>query len=235
MELDDDVGLDALELIKQELPEQGVVAIPPAPTVQRHQEQARRLQVAKLRGRTGLVEDGVAQRSAELIEHRGASQEPLNTLRQLHQRFAVEVVGHVPIVTGDRQHVASTVLGDQRGQVEPDRPSFGPDGHGGGQLRCDVHMGLREDLLGARGVQGQVAGRDLHRVARSPQPGQVGLLGTTRRDQLRTVRYARDHHAEHIVTGRRPELIEVVEHQHERDRGGSERGGEAGRGVAQRR
>ena len=147
----------------------------------------RRLQVAKLRIRTRLVQDGVAQRSAQLVENRGAPQEPLNILRQLHQRLAVQVVGHVPIITGDRRHVASAVPRDQRGQVKADRPSFGPGGHRRRLLMRDVYVGFREDLLRARHVEGQVGGRDLHRIARSPQPRQVGLLGATRRDQLRTL------------------------------------------------
>ena len=121
VQLRDDLGLDAAKLAEQELPEQGVVAIPPAPAVQRDQEQARRLQVAKLRLRARLVEDRVAQRSTQLVEHRRAPQEPLNTFRQLHQRLAVQVVGHVPIVTGDRQHVAVAVAwrSARRGRGRP--------------------------------------------------------------------------------------------------------------------
>ena len=48
VQLRDDVGLDPTKLTEQELPEQGVVAIPLAPAVQRHQEHARGLQVAEL-------------------------------------------------------------------------------------------------------------------------------------------------------------------------------------------
>ena len=64
-----------------------------------------------------------------------------------------------------------------------------------------------EDLLRAGGVEGQVAGHDLHRVARSPQPGQVGLLGATRRHQLGTVavcpRSPRSAHRDKPATGAR--------------------------------
>ena len=47
MQLRDHVRLHATKLTKQELPEQRVVAIPPTPAVQRHQEHARRFQAAK--------------------------------------------------------------------------------------------------------------------------------------------------------------------------------------------
>ena len=96
-------------------------------------------------------------------------------------------------------------------------------------------MCLGEDLLCAGRVERQVAGHEFQRVARSPQPRQMRLLGTTRRHQLRTHRDTRDHHAQHVVTGRRPEFVKVVQHQHERNRTGPERGREAWRGAAQRR
>jgi hypothetical protein len=56
LQLGDDLGLDAAKLTEQELPEQRVVAIPPTLTIQRHQEQAHGLQVAKLPLRTWLLE-----------------------------------------------------------------------------------------------------------------------------------------------------------------------------------
>ena len=43
-----DVGLDPAKLAEQELPEQRVVAVPLPPTVERDQEQARRLELAQL-------------------------------------------------------------------------------------------------------------------------------------------------------------------------------------------
>ena len=236
VQLHDDVGLDPLKLAEQELPEQGVVAIPPAPAVQRDEEQARRLQVAQLRltrptrsrsRRTAERTVGRAPRyAAGTAEHLSGS---------CDQQLAVQVVGDVAIVTGDRQPVAVTVAGDHRGQVQADGPSFGSRGDGCGLLVGEVHVGRGEDLLRARRVEGQVGGGDLHRVARGPQSWQVGLLGTAHRDQLRTLRNPRDHHAEHIVTGRGVKFVKIVEHQHERDRAGSKRRGEARRGAAQRR
>src|SRR5918993_3947444 len=129
MQFGDDIGLDLLELSEQELSEQPVVAIPPSPSIQRHQEQAPRLQLPKSGMRTWLVEYRVALGSRQLVEDRRAEEEPLNIFRQLHQRLAVQVVSHVPIVTGDRRWVAVTVPSDQRGQVEADRPSLGSCGY----------------------------------------------------------------------------------------------------------
>ena len=134
MQLGDDLGLDLQELGEQELPEQRVVPIPPTVTVHRHQEQAARLQLPQPGLGAWLAENRVAQRTGQLVEHRRTSQEPLDVLGQLHQRLAVQVVGHIPVVTGDR-HLTSGVPGDQCGQVEPGRPPLGPRGHGRGHAR----------------------------------------------------------------------------------------------------
>ena len=102
VQLRDDVGLAPVQLAEQELSEQGVVAIPLAPTVERDHEQVRGLQAPKLRVPAALLEERIAERGTELIQHRRTPQEALNVLGQLHERLAVEVVGDVPVVPGDR-------------------------------------------------------------------------------------------------------------------------------------
>jgi hypothetical protein len=47
------------------------------------------------------------------------------------------------------QHVAAAVAPEHGGEVQADGPSFGPRGHRRGPLMRDVHVCLREDLLGA--------------------------------------------------------------------------------------
>jgi hypothetical protein len=63
VQLHNDVGLDSTQLTEQELAEQPMIAIPPTATVERNQEQARRLQAAQPRLRTRLRENRVTQRS----------------------------------------------------------------------------------------------------------------------------------------------------------------------------
>ena len=78
VQLGNDLRFDALQLTEQELPEQPVVAIPLAPTVERDHEQARGLEMAELGLRIGPLEDGIAQRAGQLIEHRRTPQEALH-------------------------------------------------------------------------------------------------------------------------------------------------------------
>ncbi len=141
---------------EQELAEQWVIAVPLAPPIERNQEQTRGLEFAQPLLPARFLEEGIAQRTRQLIEDRGAPQELLKTRGQLHQRLAVEVVGHVPIVTGNGQRLTVTVARDQRSEVDADRPALGPFGDGDSQLTSKAYVCLREDLLGAGRVQGQV-------------------------------------------------------------------------------
>jgi hypothetical protein len=93
-------------------------------------------------------------------------------------------------------------VSEQRREVQADRPAFLPGGHGSRLFMGQADVRLRKDLLGANHVEGQVASQKLDRITRRPQRGQVMLLGTTRRDQLRAPRNPGNHHTQHIVTGR---------------------------------
>jgi len=199
---DYDAGFGAAKLAQQELPEQGVVAVPLPLAVERDQEHAGGLQAAQLPGRVAGPEDGIAQRAAELVEHGRAAQEPLHVLRLLAQGLAVQVVGNIPVVTGDGRCLAAALLGDHRGQVEAGRPALGPFGHRGSQLRRQADLCVGKNLLGAGRIEGQVARPELQCLARGPQSRQVGLLATTGGGQLGSLRNRWDHHAEHVMAGR---------------------------------
>ena len=80
VELRDQLGLDATELAGQELAVEGVVAIPLAPPVERHQELVGGLEVTEVDLRARPAEDGVAERARELVEDRGAAQEVLDVV-----------------------------------------------------------------------------------------------------------------------------------------------------------
>ena len=235
VQLHDDVRLDPAQLPEQELLEQTVVAVPLAPAVEGDQEDVRGLHVAQLLLRPRLGEERIAERCTELVEHRGVAQEPLGLLRDLGQRLSVQVVGHVPILTRDREPLPVALARDQRRQVQADRPALGPLGHRSSHVAGQADPGPREDLLGPGGVERQVACRELHRVARAPQPWQMGLFGTARRDQLCARGYPRDHDAQGVVTRGRLQLVQVVQHEHERDRAGPQGRSEVRRRASQHR
>ena len=143
------------------------------------------------------------------------------------ERLSVEVVGHVAVVTADPERLALAIARDHRRQVHAGRPSLGALGDQLCELSSDADVRRREDLFGPCRVEGELADPQLQRVAGGPEAGEMRLLGTTRRDELGTGRDPGDRHAEHVVAGGRADLVEVVQHEHERFGARSKGGGDA--------
>ena len=155
-------------------------------------------------------------------------------LGELGERLAVEVVGHVAVVAGHRQRVIAAVACDGGGEEQADGPSLGALDDLGGVVGAERDLRLGEDLAGARGIDREVGRGDLERVSRGAEAGQVRLLAAARRHHLGSARDAGEDHAEHVVARGRADLVEVVEHEHERRGGGPECGREQGRRATQR-
>ena len=208
-------GSDSTKLAEQELSKEAVVAEPLAPAIERDEERVRSLEPAQLPLCARLSEHGLTQRSAQLIEHRRATKEPLIVLGQLAQRLAIQIVRDVPVVPRDRRCQAALVAGDESRQVQADRPAFGAFGHRRRLFARQRDVCAREDLFGSGRVESKVAHSDVERITRRSQARDVRLFGTARCDQLGAARNSRDHHAEHVVAGRRLKLVQVVQHHHE--------------------
>ena len=88
---------------------------------------------------------------------------------------------------------------------------------------------------GALGVERKVAHTELEHVALGSEPRQVGLLRATGGDELRSPWNPGHHDPEHVVADGRLQLVEVVEHEHERRRTGCDGSGQAGRGAPEHR
>ena len=134
-----------------------MIAVPLSPPVEWEQEQVGCLEAAQPLLGADAVDDRVAQRCAQLINHRGATQEALILLGKPAQRLPIEVVGHIPVVAGDRQPVSAAVTGDQRGKVQADRPSFGASSDVGRRVGGEGDRSPEEDLFGAGRVEREVA------------------------------------------------------------------------------
>ena len=156
-------------------------------------------------------------------------------LGELGERLAVEVVGHVPVVAGHRRRAIAAVTRDGGGEEEADGPSLGAFDELRGVVGAQRDLRLGEDLRGARDVEGEVGRRDLERVPRGPQAGEVRLLRPARRHHLGSARDSSEDDAQHVVAGGRSDLVEVVEHQHERRGAVAHRRGEQRCGPTERR
>ena len=232
MQLRDRIGFDATELRQEELAEEGVIPEPPPPSVEGHQKDAGCLQVAEQGVAVITVEHRVTQWCSQGVEHGGSPQEPLLLLWQVHQGLLVEVVGDEAIIAGDRDRAA--VMHDRGSEEDTDRPPFGAFDDLVSLVCAERHFRVGEDLSSARGVEREVERGDLQRVSECAGMGHMRLLGSARRDQLRTGLDPTDHDAEHIVARGILQLVKVVEHEHERGPAGPQRRREQRRRAAQR-
>ena len=128
MQLGHELRLAPLQLGPEELREQVVEAVPAAVVVEREQEEVRaRERVQRRRGALG-VQDGVAERRAEPLEHRGAQHERLQLRRVGGQDLGGEEVDDVGARAVERGHQRVPVPGRrqrERGEVDARRPALG--------------------------------------------------------------------------------------------------------------
>ena len=113
----------------EQLAEQMMVAVPLAAPVQRHQQQIRARQRLQDIGRSLGVQDRVAQRPGQAVQHRRARQERHRLRWEMSQELRPQIFGQEPIVAADLDlfvPAGASRLEGQGGQVQPDRPTFGP-------------------------------------------------------------------------------------------------------------
>src|SRR6476469_9635479 len=105
--------------------------MPPEPLVrpvQRYEQLAEACKLVELAGRVGLLEDGVANRTRQLVEDRGTGQKPRSLSRERSQHLVAEVLRHEVIVAGEAAERAAHVvlIAKRQGrQIQPRGPSFG--------------------------------------------------------------------------------------------------------------
>ena len=159
----------------EQVGEQVVIAPPAAHLIQRDQEQPRPFGLFEQRLAALAAGDGVAQRAAEPLQHRGLEQEPPQLLVLPLEHLFGQVVQDVPVAAGERGHEAGGIVVSaqgQRGQLQPGRPALGP----GRQRR---HRRIRqgrhrvlEQLPGLRGRKPQLGRAYLGQLVAGPQPRQ---------------------------------------------------------------
>ena len=203
-------GLLLLQAGAEQVGEQVVIAPPAAHLIQRDQEQARPFGLLEQRLAALAAGDGVAQRAAEPLQHRGLQQERAQLLVLPLEHLFGQVVQDVPVAAGERGHEAGGIVMSaqrQRGQRQPGRPALGP----GRQRR---HRRIRqrrrrvlEQLPGLRGREPQLGHAYLGQLAAGPQP----------RQRQRRIAAAGQHHAypgRPVLDQERERLVHLLRADH---------------------
>jgi hypothetical protein len=104
------VGLFLLQAGAQEVSEQGVVAPPAAHLVQGHHEEPGPFGLLQQRLAARPAGDGITQRAAEPLEHRGLQQERAHLLTLVLQHLLGQEVQDVTVTAGERGDEAVDVV-----------------------------------------------------------------------------------------------------------------------------
>jgi hypothetical protein len=169
--------------------EQVVIAPPAAQLIQRDQEQPRPFGLLEQRLAALAAGDGVAQRAAEPVQHRGLEQERPQLLVLPLEHLFGQVVQDVPVAAGERGHERGGIVlpaQGQRGQLQPGRPALGPGRQRRHRRIRQSRRRVLEQLPGLRGGEPQVGRADLGQLAAGPQP----------RQRQRRIAAAGQHHAD---------------------------------------
>ncbi len=181
-------GLFSLEPGVEQVGEQVVVAPPAAHLIERDQEQARPLRLLQQRLAAHAARDGVAQRAAEPLQHRGLPQERAQLRVLPFEHLLGQVVQDVAVAAGERGHEGGGIVvaaQGQRGQLQPGRPAFGPGRQRRHRRIRQARRHLLEQLPGFCGREPKLGLAQLGQLAACPQP----------RHRQRRVAAAGQHHA----------------------------------------
>ena len=168
-------GLILLQAGAEQIGEQMVVAPPAAHLIQRHQEQARLLDVVQHRLATGPAGDRITQLPRQPLQHRGLQQERTHLPRLAVQDLISQVVQHEAVAAAERRDKPGRIRMPpqrQRGQLQPRRPPLGAG-------RQRHHRGVGQDRPRRTqqrrrlpGGEAELGGTQLSQLAAGPQPRQ---------------------------------------------------------------
>ena len=125
------VGMERPQPGAEDLGEERVIAVPASLVVERDDQEVRALELLEPRLAVGLAGDGLAQRTAQAVEDRGAQEELLGLARQAGEDLLDDVVEDVAVARPEPPHQVGVVrpaAQRDRGQPQRRRPPLGPVG-----------------------------------------------------------------------------------------------------------
>ena len=230
-----DRRVEAIELATEHVPEEVVVAVPLAASIERDEEQVRSVDLFEHSSRVGALEDIVTHPCRQAIEHRRPNQELPELSRKrarLRRAGSRRPGGRGPRNVRRRQQALGEPQRD-RGEIEaagqpsiwttrtraPGRRALRPRGRGASGLPARSSRGCPARCGGA------------HRCAHAREREEVAPTGE---HELRAERHLVRQPLEHGDRSGRVQQVDVVEHEHERQRPVGEHVAEAGRRMLTR-
>ncbi len=207
------------EAIGEEIMEQPVVPEPPSLPIERNDEGVRPHQFVEPSVAVAALEHLVEQWRRQPWDDRRREQERSGAVVERVEDLFDEVVGDFATATSERgrKHAAALAAGRQRGEGHSGRPPLGERMQVGDAGRVARHAHRLEVALALLDGHRQVVGMQLAEIAARSQAGETKIrLHARRQHELRTVGNHVDDGLEHGQTLEVGDVMDVVEHQHER-------------------
>jgi hypothetical protein len=176
VEFGDKVGLGLHQSGTEEIAEQMMEAVPAALLVQGNQEQVGPLEVLQHVLAIGAFGDRAAQWTTQPLQDGGSEQELPDPVGLSLEHLLAQVVEDVAMGSGEgvQKSVGFRVVAQgQRGQLQSDRPAFGPGLKGDDGLGREFEAPhLAQERCRLLGGKPEVRGPQFTNLAPSPKPGQ---------------------------------------------------------------
>jgi hypothetical protein len=215
------VGPLSAHLRAQKLAEQRVVAVPLPASVQRREQRAAARQLGEPPLAAGAAGQRVRELAVEHIDDRRAKQEAPVLGRDVGQDLREQVVADRPVVAGEVVDEAlrlGMIAKRQSREAQRTDPPLGVFPQPPDVRLVHRHAELRQHLGGLREREGELRGPDLGQLVLEPEPPEAQRRVCARRqDDAQRRRRAPEETVDvgvHMVA----DLVEVVEHQHDRRR-----------------
>ncbi len=174
---------------EEHLGEEVVIAEPVTLSVERDDEQVGALEGLQHGRAAHAAGDGIAERSAQLLENGGLQQEVPDRFRLSPQHFFDEVIQHKTVAARERLDEAGRIrvaLHGKRGQLQAGDPALGPRFQRGDIVRGELQTHrLVEKLSGFARAEAQVGGAQFGQLSTGAQAGQGKLrILAGRNDQM---------------------------------------------------
>ena len=195
------------------------MAIPAISAVQRDQHRRCPREILEHAAGAALLEDRVAQRAGQPIEHGRAHQEGDLLRRQVRQHRIGDVVGHEAVVAAegcDRSGRVRLLAQRQRCEVQPRRPAFGAPHEGIDVTGPELHAGAGEQRGGLGAGHDEVPRPELDERSMAAKASErQARLAARRQGQLASFGRVLGHRGQRADRRARAQELRVVDDEDE--------------------
>ena len=218
VERHDQRRLGLTELARQQIAQQRMAAVRLAVPVEGGEQQVSALERREDAARVLLLQDGVADRGGQTLEHRCSPEKGPQLVRQRGEELGAEVLRQEPIVASRQGLVApaGVLAGREHAETDTRRPALAAPDQLGGLVARETRAQAAQQRLALPPAQRQVGRAQLEQASIRAKPSDRQRRGeASHQSQRRSGRDVLGQRRQHLRRVARPDQLRVVEHDHE--------------------